>query len=108
MSGAIFTEFTPSDWWSFCGAERWPDGGAPFLGECEVKNTDGACVLVDANGIFILPNYPDDEPAGPTEYQLRISLTRDAALALARGLFRVDGLVVDQRWLAAHGFTATN
>jgi hypothetical protein len=44
-------EFTKSDWWGFGGAENFPSGASPIIGECKVlisEKDTGESIPLDA------------------------------------------------------------
>lgn len=55
--------FSKHDWYGWAGAEAFPGGAEPLIGECTVVNRDGATVfatvIVDAQGVTV--NLDDEE-----------------------------------------------
>jgi hypothetical protein len=90
-------DFTQTDWYGFAGAESFPDGRPPLLGEVAVDggdfhmNADGGLLLVDATGISLVVYAEEPTAEGSPEYReqayhLEVKLRRDAMVALASSI----------------------
>jgi len=54
-------EFRENDWDGLAGAEKFPDGSNPLLGEGEFTNGEKYLLVVDANGVTFFMEVENDE-----------------------------------------------
>lgn len=80
-----FRSFTQSDWYTWGGCEKFPDGSDPLVGELKVEIDDkeyGAFCFVDSEGVNLVVMHDDgDEVLGivfEDDYDARaVAMLRD-------------------------------
>ena len=76
--------FERTDWDAFAGAEAWPCGGQPLIGEGELEDGTSYVLVLDPNGACLVV---DDEQAINGGYAIvREFLSPEAALTFAESL----------------------
>ena len=76
--------FEKTDWYGYAGAESWPNGDLPLIGQGKLTTGEEFELIIDATGGCLML---DDEQAEAGGYTLELSFpTQGAAKALAAGI----------------------